>query len=248
MDNAVRFPINMKNLFKDSDEWKVDEKINPETLEFENTYYYNGEEAYRMHLKSKLAQNYEGYLLIERDLRNISSWLNLIKKNLHEIYGDDLPSTIQFRQAEFDDHFDMLKSLMVSVVTFYGKLFTSAEGRMVKLDTQLFKNKTDLMDLHDHLIKQRNNFTAHSGKLKVERVNLVLLMDKNRNSIQLPVIAKELFQPNSLSVGYIDEIEELIKFIKNEINNKLDNIHRKLYSNITGKGKNFWHDIFEMET
>ncbi len=75
----------MKTLIKNTG-WKVEEILNPFTNKLENLYYYQNYKALRIKLDSKIASNYAGWVLLEKDIRNIRTWLDIFKDTATEIF------------------------------------------------------------------------------------------------------------------------------------------------------------------
>ena len=238
----------MRHLFVDNNNWTVIEKINSENYSIENEYFFKGKNAYKIRLESKTAENLAGYLLIQRDIKNIISWLDLLEKIIHKIYGKNIPKTLQLRSTPESEDYDLAKSLFVSLITFYGKLFVKAEGRKVKLEKNIYGEDEYFKGMHDELIRQRNDFVAHSGNNKIEGVNVVLLIDSDKNSNEIPIITREVFQPNAPSIEYINSIRRVMDHLKSKIDYKTSSIQEKIYNNIVSKGKHFYYKFIEMET
>ncbi|MGZ7307030.1 hypothetical protein ACXWRJ_09320, partial [Streptococcus pyogenes] len=94
----------------------------------------------------KISEQYGAYSLIEKDLRSVIIWLNEIEK----LAPEDLD------RWKNPDKMNLVKGLFVAALTFYGKCFTSCEGRRVKLEKTIID--PEYLDLHDHIMKLRHNF------------------------------------------------------------------------------------------
>ncbi|WP_051938366.1 hypothetical protein [Ghiorsea bivora] len=80
--------------------------------------------------------------------------------------------------------------MFVALVSFYGKCFTSCEGRRVKLEKIWVDEK--FQEEHETLIGYRHNFTAHSGADKFEEVKIAAVLDPKERRGMLPILVKEL--------------------------------------------------------
>ncbi|MBI9060261.1 MAG: hypothetical protein JEZ01_21015 [Labilibaculum sp.] len=230
----------MKTLIQDT-LWKFTENINSQTNKSDNKYYYDNNEAIRIELSSKIAKQYAGWILIEKEIRNITSWLNTYNDIVKEIFGDNIPKYSHIVPDNKREKSSLLKAIMVAIITSYGKLFTSAEVRKVKLDKSQFKNDKDKLDLHESLMELRNKFAAHGGGHEYEFVNVVLLLDSNKDNGTMPIITRELSQPNSLSYNDIPLLVELLNELKEKADQKIVKLSQKLYKDIYSIDNDFWY-------
>jgi hypothetical protein len=223
--------------------WDVKEKVDKDGVFVEYEYFYKQIKCHKEKLDSKLIKNYEGYILIERDIRNIDVWLRLLLEYLHKIYGDKIPKIPRTRTKGKEDLHDIIKALFISSITIYGKLFTKSNGRNAKLEKEILKDNFELIKFHEKLMEQRHNFAAHSGNLKMEGVFVYLLIDPIRERKTIPEIVREIFQPDSPSLEEIEIFRRLINFISIQVNNKLSEIYNRINSNILKKGEELWHSL-----
>ena len=219
------------NVFKDNPNWKAKEKIDKVKGFVGYEYYYKNNKCHKVKLDSVKIRNFKGYLLIHRDIRNIDTWLNLLNKHLYELYGDKIPLP-NIRIKEKENVYDTIKSLFISSVTMYGKLFVKAEGRLVKLEKQIFGNNSELLGYHETIMKYRHNFTAHSGATKTEGVIVYLLIDSIKDRDTLPIIVKEIYQPDYPAHEEIINFQKLIQFLKEKVDRKTDKLFARIYQSI----------------
>lgn len=214
-----------KQLLPDNPHWQVLEQIDPETYEMKNRYYYQGEEADRVVLTSKLARQLCGYLLIEKDLRNIIEWFDRLKSNLVSEYGENdiaiVPVTVLRPDAA------LTKALFVAAVTFYGKLFTKAEGRRVSLHESWIEDAS-LRDAHQDLISARHNFTAHSGEGADEYANLIVASKRVSKGNVAKAVATELKQPVAPTADQIDLFIRLARYLQDRVMAKIAQLKQKV--------------------
>lgn len=168
-----------------------------ETLDVNNTlrgirkYFYKNKQAYRITLDSKLAKQLAGYALIEKDLRSTLVWLQAI---------DGIQADIQINGsliAHDREKYNLVKGLYVASLVFYGKCFSQCEGRNARLNQKNIDKK--FVELHNEIIKQRNNFGAHSGAEKIELATVALVFPQQKNAYHIFDIFTELDQPDVLN-------------------------------------------------
>jgi hypothetical protein len=187
----------------------IHEILDANNLKGVRKYFYKNKQAYRITLNSKLAQQLAGYALIEKDLRSALVWLQTI---------DQIQSDIQTKGSTISvdrDKFNLIKGLYVASLVFYGKCFTKCEGRNAQLNQ---KNVDKLFfELHKEIMRQRNNFAAHSGAEKIESVTVALVFPQQRNAHHIFDIFTELNQPDVLNkfndLKFIDLVQEMHKTV-----------------------------------
>lgn len=225
-----------RKLYEDNPDWKFREFVNSNGTRV-NTYYYKNTKCHRITLNSKLAQQLSGYSLIEKDLRNIQSWLDEIKPNLYT-------SKISKPQISKDrKKFNLVKGLFVSAVTFYGKCFTQCDGRKVKLRRGDVKDIV-LKEHHDDIINFRNNFAAHSGEEKIEQAVVSLVLDSKKSRKTPPKLVREITQPDTIGITDIENFHELLSYLQKIVLEKIQIIQEKIYKEeVLGKGAEYWYKL-----
>jgi len=219
--------------------WTYRELLNPKTGERKNRYFYKRRVAKRVELTSRLTQQLAGYVLIEKDLRNVLLWLSKIDELVPEDHAPAKGDT--YTKSTDRELYSIVKGLFVAVVTFYGKCFTTCEGRRVKLDRSWIDNK--YKEEHDTMMKFRHNFAAHSGADKFEEVKIVAVLDPKKHRGTIPVLVKELKQPDVL-MSKSDEkgSEELVQYLQSKVLTKIHALEEKvLNEDVIAKGKDYWY-------
>jgi hypothetical protein len=226
--------------FNKDPKWEVLEETDKDSNFIKRTFFYNKEKCHKIKLESKFIKNYEGYLLISRDIESIMIWLNLLKEYIIKIYGDKVPDIPRIRVEGKEASYELTKALYIASITIYGKLFTKAQGRNAKLEDKIFIGCNEFLSFHKELMEQRHNFAAHSGKVKIENANVYLVLDpkKGRND---PLIISDAVQPESLYVEDIELFQKLISFLKTKVDERVKKIYHNLSSNIAEKGLDFWY-------
>lgn len=134
---------------------------------------------------------------------------------------------------------NLVKGLFVAALTFYGKCFTSCEGRKVKLERTIIDQ--EYLDLHDHIMKLRNNFAAHSGAENFEEVRVSLALHPSKKSDMKPQLYSELSQPDYL-IGENIPYKGLAESIRKKVFDKRAKVGETVLEKIVApKGKIYWY-------
>ncbi|WP_036550182.1 hypothetical protein [Nitrincola lacisaponensis] len=223
---------------KRPDGWVIQEIIDPKTGERKNRYFYKRNRAPRVQLKSKVAQQLAGYSLIEKDLRNVITWLTEIDK----LHPRDSHKSKPFQASPNRETFNIVKGLYVASLTFYGKCFTSCDGRRVKIEKSIIDDK--FKEAHEDIMHMRHNFAAHSGADSFEEVKIALVLHPKVKSNMKPEIFRELSQAD-----FKDSHEEDVRFlrlaehVRRKVISKIDSLAERIYEKeIRPKGKKYWYN------
>ncbi|MCQ8119022.1 hypothetical protein [Methylomonas rosea] len=203
----------------------VTEIIDPTSGNIERVYKYKKKPCRRLLLDSKLCRQLAGYTLIEKDLRNVLTWLHEIETRHNE---GPARNDQNVHKPINRENYDLIKGLFVAALTFYGKCFSKCEGRPVKLERAQLDVK--FHEIHDNCISYRHNFAAHSGAERLEHVQIALVFPvRFKNNVPFNLY-RELNQPyllwhtseeialadlvehaRSIAVSKIDLLSEKIK-------------------------------------
>lgn len=218
--------------------WSKRTILEPDTGKAYNKYFYKRKPAKRIVIDTPKANALAGYTLIEKDLRSAIIWL----EKIISIYSKD-PKLVDVKghiKATYNrEEFNIVKGLFVAALTFYGKCFSSCEGRRVKLERSNLDE--DFRDDHDSAMEFRHNFAAHSGAKRLEKVEVVIALDPKRKV--LPYFTRELIQPDSMSVENLEAFVKLFKHAKGFADAKSETLSEKIYEDdILSKGRDFWEN------
>ena len=217
------------------DGWTIQEILEKETGNRLTRYFYKRKRAPRVQLDSKVAQQLAAYTLIDKDLRNVIVWLSEIEK---------LHSREKFKGCHISQDreiYNIVKSLYVASLTFYGKCFTSCEGRKLKLEKSLVD--TNFLKTHDDVIHMRNNFSAHSGTDSFEEVKIALVLNPKIKSNMKPEIFRELCQADFKDSDNDDlRFLRLVEHVQVKVAYKINSLIERIYEKeILPKGKEYWY-------
>ena len=220
-----------------SDDYAVKEIVEPRTGKVHRLYTYKRKPCRRVVVQSRLADQLAGYTLVEKDLRNVLSWLAEIEQR-----HTDGPTRKDEHYARSPDRakYNLIKGLFVAALTFYGKCFSKCEGRPVKLErAQLSEH---FRQLHDTCMKYRHNFAAHSGSERLEHVEVVVVLPLQSKKPVLPNLYRELFQPDLLSPSAGElTLSELVEHARSIAVTKTDLLSKKILNEeVLPKGREYW--------
>lgn len=218
--------------------WESSKEVDKTTGEIKYIYTCDGSTCKRVVLKSHLAKQLSGYILIEKDLRNVETWLGEIEK----LNNAKMPeSGTSYLLSTDRDRFNHVKGLFVAALTFYGKCFSRCEGRRIKLDRAQIK-KT-YYEVHDECMSYRHNFAAHSGAAKLEQANAILAIHDGDNFETS--IFRELEQPDLLWRGVGEgSFIALVQHVHSIVEEKMDDLANKIMKEeIIPKGHQYWQNL-----
>ncbi|MCK4794894.1 MAG: hypothetical protein KAV87_64790 [Desulfobacteraceae bacterium] len=221
---------------KEEDHWTTKTIVEPNTGKYYRDYFFKKQLAHRIIIGTPKATVLAGYTLIEKDLRSAIIWLNYIKDQLKDepSFIDPIGSV----ETPNKDCFTIMKGLFVAALTFYGKSFTTCEGRKVKLERANLDEK--FYEEHDNAMEYRHNYAAHSGAKKLEQAVVVLALDKKRKSN--PYFGRELYQPDLISLNDLNGFGSLFEHAKDFADRKIEILSDKVYDeDVLPKGADYWY-------
>lgn len=218
--------------------WKVVPIIDPDTGEHSQQYFFRRVRAKRIPIKSPLARQMAGYVLIERDLRMVMQWLSTIDR-----MSGPPKNQNQYAWTDKDDEsHNRTLGLFVAALIFYGKCFSQCEGRRIRLDVDWIPQGFE--ETHKLVLMMRNNFAAHSGAEKFEDVNVVLVVPEKKGRLRDRLrLYREMKQPEALISHKDDEFSFflLASKLREKVLEKLEELNRKIFQEeINPRGMKYW--------
>ncbi len=214
------------------DGWVAKQTIHEDARRTE--YYYEGRRIKRNVVTGRIAEQYAGYALIEKDLRTILRWLEKTDNFLSEVHP--IGSVVIKNEEEWDS--DIVKALFVAIVSFYGRLFNSCEGRGgVKLGKEIIPK--EFLSIHDELMGYRNKFVSHAGVSNAELVEIVCARPSENSIIGFPRIFIELRQLDTIYPRDDEKtIRKLVLELQKRVKEKMMKFHDKIHQEqIFGKSQ-----------
>lgn len=148
--------------------------------EIRTRFIYEGNACPVIDLTSgNIGKNCAGLQLIIKDLDLVAATTKTAYQILIEILKKTNPEAFNLN----DSNHIILWSLYSSAIITYGKCFTSAEERQVKLDISDFNKfeekpgRPTLKELHTKILNLRHDWIAHGGKNDLERGKSLALLD-----------------------------------------------------------------------
>jgi hypothetical protein len=209
--------VDRRRIIDDVGGWAVEERLGEAETDSTRAYYFQDQLAIRHELDSKVAARVAGLTLVEKDIRNIVSWVDALRELLVALGASEEETTMYLmpKEASLAAKIVTARALYVAIATTYGKLFVSAEGRSTSLDAKAWVGK-EHEAAHQHLIHTRHTFTAHSGK-GTESCRAVVAIDHSQSDRTLPRIFTELHQPTFVGLPELKAIEELLVDLQSRV-------------------------------
>ena len=215
--------------FGDRPGWTEESEFDPNTHVFRQKYFFRGVPAQRIPMTSRLARQLSGYTLIERDLRAIHGWLEKILDLSKSQLAEEKEGWCLTTKP--DPEHSLSSALFIAAVTCYAKCFTQADGRKLKLHREVAV-PAELREIHDLVIKFRNNFTAHSGAERYETAQIMLVLNPLiREGTESKFLLRESIQPEAyLRYDPIGGFSTLVERVREHVLEKISQLEQKIFA------------------
>ena len=223
----------------------ITEKISHDTSTGERIYkyFFKGKECKSHEIDGPLVKKMIGYNLILEDLRDTKTWL---EQAYHLVPKDIFPQTSvdYYRLGHLGDEANhkIIKSLFFSSIVFYGKCFTQAKGRGVKLEKKIIPKEYE--DKHDEIMEYRHCIAAHSGEGKWDSGHVALILPP-QNKTELGFTKKTNLYRLDFEDDRMDEYKflDLVNILIDTVDNKFHTIGQQINEKIVlPKGQEFWYE------
>lgn len=178
------------------------------------SYCVDGHRATRVEIAADEARQVTGLKLIEKDLRTLKIWLGLAKAETSKIPANAKQTFMPDGHQVYS-----LRALMIAICTTYGKLFTNADGRRVRLAAK--DVPAEFATLHASLMDMRHQFAAHAG-VGHETCRAILAVDPWSSGPSRRRVFVELNQPAVWSPETLGEIEKLVEGLHSRVLGKFE--------------------------
>jgi hypothetical protein len=215
------------------------EVVDQATGEVKPVFHINGQPTYVAELPGKNAERLAAYMRIRADLQDVERWL-------HQAY-ELLPKLDVNRIAKSDDTFvnstdhgdlKLPKAYYYAAITLYGKCFTEAEGRKVKLEQVNIEK--DYHPVHKRIMKHRNTIAAHAGVTDLEHARLVIVFPQDFMQatsaeprpffLRTPMGRLDFMDDRSMQFNTVG----LVQHVATLVDNKIAELERKVVDEIRG--------------
>lgn len=214
----------------------VEYYIDSDTGELKAVYTFNNEIVERVKLSGRIAARASSLSLIHRDLKSAKEWYqkanDLVERKELTADGKAYGNILDL------DLSSEIRALFVASLTFYGKAFSEAKGRKLKMERDWLDS--DYFELHDSIINYRHNFAAHSGNQDYESAETsLLLIRKNGKTFYQAVTDRKQMSMIGVEeehVNMIDLFEHAIQIVEKKYNETLERIR----TYVMQKSYSFW--------
>jgi hypothetical protein len=221
-------------------------EVDPKTYEIKHQNFLNGKECPKVSLSSQQAKNFAAYALIKKDLKYVLKAFKYAISIAHEAVEEEEGGDSFSYRTEIDADADILKAFYISGIVTYGRCFTKADGRRVKLEYKEMFNadEKELHKLHLELMEQRHQYVAHGGKTKYEKVNPILVLHPDKESDSIPTLMTVSFHVDGFGKKDFSEFLDLVKTVYERLNVMLDKKSKALYEReIKPKDNKSWYEV-----
>ncbi|MEN5342671.1 hypothetical protein ABE599_03115 [Achromobacter mucicolens] len=215
--------------------------IESKTGKVHRIYSYKGKPCRRIELTGRLVDQLRGYLLIEKDLRNVIEWLGQLNAEIEKVSPVAGRATQVWKVNPDRKQGLLMKALFVAALTFYAKGYTKCEGRPVKMERKQLDE--EFRGVHDEVMRYRHNFAAHSGSEKIEHVSIALVIPSRSKRPVNPEIFVELNQPEAgLLLPGKRSMLDLCEHARGVVKAKAETLLNKIaQEEVAAKGWDHWY-------
>lgn len=162
-------------------------------------------------IETHLTKQLNAYVLIEKDLRDSLSFLEEHQKIL--------------ARENSTEKGILLKALGRAIIITYGKCFTKAAGRKIKLEENIISTKND--QTHKDIMTMRHAYVAHAGVSQHESCKCILLLSPAKkyfkNKKVISAYYTELYQTIT-TTALVEGCKPLIEEVSTKVKEKLSNL------------------------
>lgn len=190
-------------------------------------YLHRGVVLPKVILSGNVAEQMKSFKSIDKDLRNILSWISQINEIfLIENYDQN------FYPSMHDSNAAIAKGLFIAILSVYGRCFTQANGRKFTLDKKHVPEK--YKSLHDELMDARHNFAAHKGDFEGDNCQIVMTVSGNAKRIRSLIFSETqqpYFSQDLITNSDGNEMIGLCEELRKVVNDKYDEICNRINHN-----------------
>ena len=196
------------------------------TMKGSAKFLINNQECPQILLSSNQAKIFSNFALIKKDLKFCKTALSIASGLASD--GEELKQVGGFR-PEFDEQSDVLKGMYISFVVTYGKCFTKADGRRVKLELKDTFDDDELKELHLEVMNQRHEYIAHGGKTKFEQVDPIVVLHPDKEMNVTPLLTTQSYHLVGFNKEEFERYLELVNFVDKKLDVLLEKKATALY-------------------
>ncbi|MDN5869195.1 MAG: hypothetical protein L0H73_00505 [Nitrococcus sp.] len=173
-------------------------------------------------VEGPLAKQVAGLALIREDLQAVKAVLARIDPHTEDFVGN--------------------KALLFGAVSLYGKCFTQADGRGVKLDPKHVFANSDERESHDRLIQLRHEYVSHGGKAREEQLKIILLLDPDDTNKRFRGLVGHGASAHGLDQQARDECLATVSHVEAYVDRALKRATETLSTKLVAAGENWAYE------
>lgn len=131
------------------------------------------------------------------------------------------------------------RALLFGALALYGKCFTQANGRGVKLEAKKIFDSPEIRESHDRIMQLRNEYAAHGGNAPEEQLKIILLLDPDRNKKRLYGLIGHGVTAHGFDDQARNECMETAEIVCSYVEDNLDQAQEALWNAIQEQGEDW---------
>lgn len=178
-------------------------------------------------------RKYRGYVELKDNITYIKTLVEHYtnKYSFNDFFKDSTAET-----SHNEHELIAMECISLSIIILYGKCFTAANRRRVKLEASMLKTaNNEIRKTHKELMEARDNFVAHAGYTQLESFEFMLCYDNEltlqRSRDNYKILGGQLFEQKSmlpLLEHILIKIEKILEKIKKDLENEFQILEGKL--------------------
>ena len=163
------------------------------------------------------------FVVLDGQIFHRLSAYHLIKKDLNFAMAS-LEKLLEIQRDRPDQLVE--QSLWCSAVVSYGKCFTEAKGRKVKLEANdVFKTSDDqIKKTHEDIMHERHQYIAHAGVTAYEQSDTMLALSPDVGNKRIFGLYHSMYFATGIGQAKIESYIPLMKSLVNHVESVLDKL------------------------
>lgn len=204
--------------------------MNSTSGKFDVIATYNNALIKSVILEGGIATRASSLSLILRDLESAYDWY---KRAIEIVDGSNIKNELNHDYIEIENLTisSEARAFFVASLTFYGKAFTEALGRKLKMEKKWLDQS--FHEMHDDIIDYRHNFAAHSGSDSFEHAKtlLILVPHPSKGLVYQPMSVRGQLSMIITPERNMNELfEHAIEVVTNKYTETLERIRKYVFS------------------
>lgn len=192
------------------------------TYELEFHPRIDGEPCPYVVVEGPLAKRLAGLSLIRQDILAVREILSRLDPQSNDSVGN--------------------RALLFGALALYGKCFTQADGRGVKLDPKAIFDSTDDRSSHDRLMRLRHEYVAHGGNAQEEQLKIVLVLDPDKSERRLRELVGHGAAAHGLDEQAREECLATVDLVRTHVEESLSKAQEALWKAVQDAGEDWAYE------